>query len=394
MRTEERPAEAVALAAVFFLPMSALHPGFNITLGDVFLCLYLMLCWRTLRWRTGLPGILSVAVGIGVAVASVLASLFGRGLGDGVAAIQATLIFLVFLPLGPNALNGTGRHRMLVMLGLSATLQAVVAVLQLVNPDLRLPTQATSGLVEFGMRPVGLSGNPNGLGLVLTWSLPILVRLTLRSPGRWGRIAWSTACVLVILGGLATFSKITWVLIPSGLAVSLVMERGVRRELHAALAVVVALGAWTQREMLSMIVSVMQYRLVNAESLGDRLVGIESAMDHLGEWWLFGVGAGADLAYNVLGARIHNQMVGFAVQFGLPGAALLLGFFLTLLAAGLRAARRTGDVLPVTVFLLAWLALQVHPTYWARAHYVPVMILLAVVMRETAPDPRAEEVSG
>jgi len=96
---------------------------------------------------------------------------------------------------------------------------------------------------------------------------------------------------------------------------------------------------------------------------------------------LVGVGAGADLIYNPQGMRIHNQVIGFAVQFGIPAAMILLGFTTNLLIAGITKARQTHDYLYVFVFLLALVALQVHPTYWARAHYAPILILLGAVMR-------------
>ena len=46
-----------------------------------------------------------------------------------------------------------------------------------------------------------------------------------------------------------------------------------------------------------------------------------AAWDMFGRWWLIGLGAGMDAATSEYGVRIHNQVVGLAVQFGFPVAA-------------------------------------------------------------------------
>lgn len=374
------------LAALLLLPLSALHPGFNITLGDV--VFFALIGALALRLRDAFPAVslLSVATA-GLVLVSVLWNALARNAGDVVEGAQAVLIFLVVIPLGWNVCRGLRFETLLKPVAVAAILHAAVAVLQVIQPDWRLPSQPVSALGEFGQRPAGLAGNPNGFGLMMTWMLPLVMWLALRARSAAAHYGWAVGAALVFVGGLLSFSKIGWVLVPASLGATLVLFRGRRTGFAVLGAVFVAVLFLFFGNLVEAFVDIVRFRFVHSESLGGRLVGIEAAWAELSRWILVGTGAATDAAYNADGVRIHNQFIGFAVQFGVPAAMLLVSIKLLLLTAGLRRLASEPVRLMLLAFVLSEFTMLVHPTYWTRAHSMPIILLMATL----AADRRARE---
>ena len=88
--------------------------------------------------------------------------------------------------------------------------------------------------------------------------------------------------------------------------------------------------------------------------------------------------------------RLHNPVIGMAVQFGLVAAVLLLSAKLMLVFAAGKSLHRRETRTFLWAFLIAEAALLVHPLYWMRAHYLPLLLLVWWGTRSTSPSRSSE----
>ena len=93
------------------------------------------------------------------------------------------------------------------------------------------------------------------------------------------------------------------------------------------------------------------------------------------------IGAGSDTVYGDGIAQIHNQVIGFAVQYGLPAALIFTVLLTVLLAECLRGFGDRSMRVFILVFLSAEITMIVHPLYQTRAHYLPIILLLGALSR-------------
>lgn len=367
--------------ALFFLPLTAVHPGFNVTLGDVLLLAAIALSTTGGRGWPGATSPLAFAVGFLVVAVSVGQVATGIAV-EVIDVLQAWMVFSIVIAYGWRPLQNLDDRDIFTPLVLAAVVNAIFVGLQIATPDAYLPTQARYSMGNFGIRPLGLTGNPNGLGLLMTWSVPLGVALAARSRSGLEHAFWSGATLLAAATGILSLSKISMLAIPLSLLVALCLVPGRKSGLVLGILLVTSSLSVLLRDSLTWLMGSIQYRLETSASLGQRLAGVADAWLHLDEWFLIGAGAGGDILYGDGVAHIHNQIIGFAVQYGLPAGMLLLAFISLLSLESLRGLRRKGFAIYALVFLSAQVTLLVHPFYLTRAHYLPVILLMSRLARD------------
>lgn len=362
--------------ALFLLPLTALHLGFNFSLGDLFFFAVVGASLTAPR-RYHQPAVwLALLTGVLLGASTAMLYLRGLAVGSLVDGMQAVVIFVFVIPLGWTVFEGMSLRQICRPLIAAALVNAVAVAVQLIAPTAFLPTQASYGMAEFGLRPLGLTGNPNGLGLLMTWAVPLGIYLGAEAETRRGAVGWAVVTVLVALAGMLSFSKAALVGIPLTLLVSQILLGRRHFVLATVLVVGLALLGWTLRSQLSWLADSLAYRLLSPDSLESRLTGVVVAWAHVPEWLWFGVGPGGDNIYGEGVAQIHNQLLGFLVQFGLLAAVAFWCLKVLLGVEALRLLLCPRWRVVALVFLVAEVAVTVHPVYWIRAHYLPWLLLL------------------
>lgn len=372
----------VRQAALFFLPLTALNPGFNVTVGDVLLVVSIIMM---ISMGCGAPraaSLLSAAVAVAVLIASVVNQAVGPVPGNLIDVAQTLLIFTVIIPFGWLLVHELDDRSIFKPLVLAALVNAIAVGAQIIQPSAYLPTQTQYSMGEFGSRPLGLTENPNGLGLLMTWAVPLGVYLAANSKRTRDHLGWSLVTLLVAAAGILSLSKISMIGVVVTLIVSLFVVRGRKKGLVVGLLCSLTLLVVLFGDAAKWLWGSVMYRLETSASLGQRLNGVVEACRHLGEWGLFGTGAGGDIVYGDGVAYIHNQIMGIAVQYGVVAGILFFALIALLSVESIRGWSRAGFAVYSLVFIAAQVTLLVHPVYLTRAHYLPIILLLGRMMRE------------
>ena len=206
------------------------------------------------------------------------------------------------------------------------------------------PARAGTSIVAVGgarlLRAYGLTDHPNILGGCLAFGLLLLLPYYLRS-----RVRWITLAVLSAAGAalLVTFSRSAWLAFVLGCAVLLVLDVVRRRRLPMRNWLVLGAG-WL---VLSVPIFLAYPRFfgvrlnagnsfsspsVEQQSIGERVLLLESAASMISAHPLLGVGlGGAPLAlkayrpdWTVVFEPPHAAVVDAALEVGVPGAAFYL----------------------------------------------------------------------
>jgi O-antigen ligase len=369
-------------AALFFLPLTALNPGFNVTVGDVLLILSILVMLGSISGMPRAAALFSAAAGIVVVISTVVNQAVGAVPGNLVDAAQAWVILTVIIPFGWLLVYDLDDRSIFKPLMLAAVVNAIAVVAQVILPNAYLPTQTRYGMGVFGSRPLGLTGNPNGLGLLMTWAVPMGVYLAATSSRTRSHLGWSFATLFAAAAGILSLSKVSMLGIVVALIVSLFVVRGRKWGLVAGLVGSLIVLTVVFGDAVNWLWGSVSYRLETSASLGQRLAGVVDAWRHVGEWGLFGTGAGGDIVYGEGIAHIHNQIVGFAVQYGVPAGICFLALVILLTIESIRGWNRVDFAVYSLVFLAAQVTLLVHPVYLTRAHYLPMILLLGRLMRD------------
>jgi hypothetical protein len=173
---------------------------------------------------------------------------------------------------------------------------------------------------------------------------------------------------------LLSFSKAAWVGLPLGLLLGLGPRRGGLIRAAVPLCLLGAAVLLLPSQAREWIDGAMRLRLDLSGSWHERVQGWESAWSAVSEWALLGVGAGGDLRYTG-GVHVHSFPLAFAVCFGIPAALLHLGSRILLVwEAWTKRGRSHMDPF-LLGFVLAEIQLLVHPLYWMRGLWLPLLLL-------------------
>lgn len=199
---------------------------------------------------------------------------------------------------------------------------------------LRLPfLQEAQGLLDIEsvrggfLRPQGMAGHPLEAGVVMTILSPLGIALCRASTGRT-RLGWGVATGVMVLGSLSTLSRSAMV----GLIVA-VLVMGLRWPLRSvfvtvagAIAGVLALAV-VAPERVAAYTDLFSLSSSTDSSLLSRQVARQQAYATIADHFWTGRGISSHIA---LGGRIlDNQLLGFAVEQGVPVMVMfvvLLGF--------------------------------------------------------------------
>jgi len=363
-------------AALFFLPLTALHLGFNFSLGDFFFFSSAFASvagtkdyHKPVVWMALLTSLL-------LSICTVVMFLTGEATGSLIDWIQALVIFAIVVPIGWCALKGLTTRQVFLPLFFAAIVNATAVFVQISFPSAYLPTQSEYGMAEFGLRPLGLTGNPNGLGLLMVWMIPIGVSLGANSKNSLSALGWACATIFIALAGMLSFSKAALVGIPMTLLMSQLFLGRRNYLLGGILVLCLFILLWFFQPQVEWLTASLSYRIFSPDSFTSRLDGVLDAWANIGEWVLFGSGPGRDNVYGEGIAQIHNQVFGFLVQFGIFSALAFCGLKTLLGIEALRILKHPSLRVVGLIFLVAEVSLLVHPVYWTRAHYLPVLLLL------------------
>lgn len=238
-------------------------------------------------------------------------------------------------------------------------------------------------LIQDGrIQYVGIFNDPNDLGMLFVFTLPMAVYLSSR--GGWfglGRLFWLTTAALLLYGIYLTDS----------------------RGALLAVALVVGVYLWRRRGMLTAVL-LGSGGLAGMMLLPSRLQDLSpdeaSASGRVDAWYegfqmfkshpLFGVGAGNFTDYNYLTA--HNSFVLVLAETGFIGFTLWLGFvgycfwmMLTILRhkpqlADARAAVTWGTERAIALTLLLSLSGCIATAFFLSRSYAIVLYLLAALV--------------
>jgi O-Antigen ligase len=364
---------------LFLLPLTGLHFGFNVTFGDVFLFLLIAQDFPRFQISSKPLTLTFWSMATLVALGSVVAGLRGTFVGEWVDAVQVVFLLGVVLPLGWCVCRDMSLRQIATPVVLSGCLQSVVAIVQIFDSGFRWFTQRTYGLGEFGHRPLGLTGNPNALALILSWTIPLAVFLALRSTNRRDHWLWTASVFLCSVGAIVSFSKTSLVSVPLALLGSLLLVSGRKRAFVVFGAAFVAAIVFFFAPALQWFLDVLSYRFGATDSFDQRFGTVVGAWQNLQEWIWLGVGSGSDIVYGERNNQIHNQIIGMAVQFGLPVALLLVSSKVIMVVECARQWRLASARILGLVLVVSNVIMLVHPPYWVRGYYLPVFFVMAMI---------------
>jgi O-antigen ligase len=318
----------------------------------------------------------------------------------------------------------TRRLLVLAFVG-SASLQASLAVWEFVTGH-QLNLYGASGGGTFAAdyffnfedrnRAAAALPDPNSLGNVLAMACPLTLALAAVMRPRVARLAVVGAGVLLVVGLVATLSRMSWIAAGAGTIAALAyMPRGSRFRMGTglagalALAVVVALGVGGPA-LVARYSSISDPTASHVDTAaGDRarLQLQHAAVSVAGDHPVAGVGLGklpGELAGRVPGAsastHAHNTYFNVAAEAGALGVAALVALALAS-AADLRRGLRNERVITAgAAGALLSLALTWTTDYTVRN--LPVMGMVAVVFgllasvgaRPTPDDPESRTLGG
>ena len=220
-------------------------------------------------------------------------------------------------------------------------------------------SEAVARIVSYD---AALSSNPNDLALLLNLLLPLSVARLLSAKATWLRLLSAGVIAINVVAIVVTFSRAGFLGLATILAVyflRMIRRRGSDRAWAFALVFATLLALplvpSTYMDRLSTVKSVDSDPTGSAQARWrDMVAAVQFASEHP----IAGAGVGMDiLALNqVRGAKwvqVHNVYLEYAVDLGVPGAALFLILFYRVFQ-GVRSSRKRLAGLPVQrdLFLL------------------------------------------
>lgn len=239
-----------------------------------------------------------------------------------------------------------------------------------------------------GSRLSGLLIDPNAYGGLLVAAT--LLHIVAGDPSRKARLSAHLTTLSLLMGVVLTFSRSAWLGLALGLCAYAVMRPRAALGIIgltgcAGLAAVLVFGRSYLPTMLAM--------AARPDQIAARLTIIADGLDLFAAHPLAGVGLGAYLAQ--YGVIVHNTLIWFLVEFGLPGIVVIAGFLGSHILRGAAARQASPPAYrPLTTGLLAThialigLSIGIEALY--QRHWWLIMSLLgsayAIALRPTATD--------
>ena len=229
-------------------------------------------------------------------------------------------------------------------------LNVIVVILQQSNTlesYFMLPEQKSFPLPGYDViRSAGLLFNPNSLAAFCV--LAFIISLYFKR---------YILCILTVITAVSSFSK-TIFLIPVFLVVVALTSNGVRKKILASIILMSALIA-----LIPKLLSLLEYRLENAESLGSRSKIINYFLDKDYTLYevLFGLGSNQDIVTHL--GRVHNKFLSIFVQFGSIIGVVFSILIILLLVSSVKSIQEYSLRIYVGFFMVSWLALASVSTF-------------------------------
>lgn len=253
-----------------------------------------------------------------------------------------------------GAMSGAMRHRTLMrVLVVCGAIYGVLLLLGSISgteivESLRLPfLQAKQGLAGIEnlrggfLRPQGMAGHPLEAGAVMTILSPLGIALTRASDGR-ARLLWGAVTAAMIFGALSTLSRSSTVGLVAAVAVMALRWplRSVLNVILGSVGLVLALAV-AAPERVAAYTGLFSLSAGTDSSLMSRQVARQQALDTIAHHFWTGRGFSSHVA---LGGRVlDNQLLGFAVEQGIP----VMVMFIVLLGFSAWYLLRVSPTLPV-----------------------------------------------
>lgn len=238
---------------------------------------------------------------------------------------MAEVIFVLAL-MGALAVGRRPRHFVQVLVVCGALygllLIATSVVGQEIAPMFRLPVlQAGDGLTGVEteragfLRPQGMAGHPLEAGALTTILAPLAIALARGSTGRG--LWWWAATATLVLGSLSTLSRSATVGLVVALAVMALRWRlrTIALGIAAAVAAVIVVAV-AAPERFAAYTNLFELEVGTDSSLLSRQVARDQAAVTISEYFWAGRGISSQSA--VGGRTLDNQLLGFAVEQGVP----------------------------------------------------------------------------
>lgn len=364
----------LAMAALFFLPLSALNLGFSITLGDVFLVAAVALNAPYMARFQGFQLCFLAALPF------FLISALIDPMGEWTDSVQVIYIFGFVMPFGWCAFVELSTRQIATALIASAALNSIVGIGQFAHVVPLLSTQVAIDYMGGELiRAPGLTGLTTGLAGSLIPIFPLLLKI---DPPN----ARAPTMLLLLAGAASTVSKQA-VVAALGIAFYWVMESRRQKMVSLALcATVIFLGLTVKSDGANRLIwqftdtVVFRYSYAD-ESLDDRLSLAKAAIELLPDCTILGFGK-AGAAYEtsmIAGNSVHVYMLGAAITGGIP-AALFVAIGIIVIFSSLFRDR----AYPWLAYLsIGFIAMQSSTLVFVSYQSLLIMVTGAVVAQQS-----------
>ena len=290
--------------------------------------------------RTRFP----VRTGAALLLAFALATVFAAAPATSLREFVNIAVLAAFLVLATDQLHAD-ESRVDLAVGLLATVAGCVGVFALLETVGILPGQFPRGALGYNRAALGF-GQPNGLGLFLAVSAPLVLHVVRTTRG-FARAAAAAALGATLVGLVCTFSRGSWLALLGGSGILLFARAGrtVLRIQLFAIAFIVLVDVATGGILRDTAARTVGDWVIE-QRLALQLAGVLMFLDNP----ILGVGPGGyAVALDRYGAQIpqlfdylptpHNAYVQMAAETGIVGLIAFVLFLGAGLIAGVRAAR-------------------------------------------------------
>ena len=371
----EKVRQKSVLLALFFLPFIALNPGFNFNIGDIFLVIAFALSISKFRLVNRVQIVLLLFM-LSILI-SIWLSLFWRSSQIEITNYaQFFFIFVLLVPFGYTIFRDIRFDSIARVMVLSGVINAFFAIMQFLFPGLGfLAGQKIVKVLNLGFRATGLVTNPNELGFVLNISLIMCLYLIITEKSRIMRILYIGTGMFIFVGALSTINKSSLLMLPVVIFLYIFGMRKIKIIIIALSILILAVSFLYFLPFADLYIDAYNYRISADESLESRLQGYKKAVDAPEEWILAGSGIYSDKYSIDVKHRIHNQVLGLAMQSGFISAFLFLAINVLVILYWFRKSKYDPMSLLIFVLLLSSFVMSQFKTQsFYRIDYIPMML--------------------
>lgn len=371
----EKVRQKSVLLALFFLPFIALNPGFNFNIGDIFLLIAFALSILKFRLVNRVQIVLLLFM-FSILI-SIWLSLFWRGSQIEITNYaQFFFIFALLVPFGYTIFRDIRFDSIARVMVLSGVINAFFAVIQFLFPGFGfLSGQKIIKVLDLGFRATGLVTNPNELGFVLNMSLIMCLYLIITEKSRIMRILYIGTGIFIVIGTLSSIDRSSLFILPIVLLLYLWGMRKIKIVIIAASILIFAIGLFSFLPFADLYIKAYNYRISASQGTEVRLQGYKDAIGVAEEWFLAGSGIYGDEYSIHTKHRIHNQVLGLAIQSGIIPAFLFLTASMLIALHWYRESKYSPMNLTIFVLFLSSLMLsQIKTQSFYRVDYIPMIL--------------------